>query len=85
MKLSVKSFAITCGTLFGLSFKVATWWLIAKGTPGDIMIKFSNFFFGYSFSYIGGIIGLLWGFVHGFIFCGVFSWVYNKFVGTKNP
>ena len=85
MKLSVKSFALTCGTLFGLSFMIATWWLIAKGTPGDIMIKFANFFFGYSFTFIGGIIGLFWGFVYAFIGGAVFSWLYNLLIGSKKP
>jgi hypothetical protein len=64
---------------------IATWWLIAKGTPGDIMIKFSNFFFGYSFTFIGGIVGLFWGFVYGFIGGAVFSWLYNLLIGSKKP
>lgn len=83
MRLSVKSFALTCGLLFGILFMIATWWLIIKGTPGDIMIKFSNFFFGYSFTYVGGIIGLFWGFVYAFIGGAVFSWLYNLLLGSK--
>ena len=83
MKLSVKSFALTCGIIFGVGFMLATWWLIIMGTPGDIMIKFAKFFIGYSFTYIGGLIGLVWAFVYGFVIGGIFAWLYNKLAGAK--
>jgi F0F1-type ATP synthase membrane subunit c/vacuolar-type H+-ATPase subunit K len=83
MKLSVKSFALTCGILFGVGFMLATWWLIAWETPGDIMRKFSSFFIGYSFTYVGGLLGLVWAFVYGFVIGGLFAWLYNKLTGSK--
>jgi len=84
MKLNVKSFALTSGILFGVGFMLATWWLIAWDSPGDIMTKFESFFPGYSYTYAGGIIGLLWAFVYALVIAGIFAWLYNKLGGSKN-
>jgi hypothetical protein len=62
---------------------LATWWLIAWNTPGDIMSKFSSFFIGYSFTYAGGLLGLVWGFIYALVIGAVFAWLYNKLSGTK--
>jgi hypothetical protein len=83
MLLNVKSFALTCGITWGLGFMAATWWLIIMDSPGDIMTKFTSFFFGYSYTYVGGLIGFVWAFVYGFVIGGIFSWLYNKFAGSK--
>lgn len=83
MKLNVKSFALSCGILFGVGFMLATWWLIAWNTPGDIMSKFASFFIGYSFTYAGGLIGLVWGFIYALVIGAIFAWLYNKLSGAK--
>jgi len=83
MKLNVKSFALTCGILFGIGFMLATWWLIVWDTPGDIMKKFASFFIGYTFTYAGGLLGLVWGFVYAFVIGGIFASLYNKLTGNK--
>ena len=83
MKLNVKSFSLTCGIFLGVGFMIATWWLVFKETPGEIMIKFDNFFFGYTFTYIGGLVGLVWGFVYGSILGAIFSWLHNLLAGNK--
>jgi hypothetical protein len=84
MKLNLKAFALTCGLMFGIGFMLATWYLVFRNSPGDIMIKFSQFFFGYSYSFVGGLIGLFWGFIYGAVLGGIFAWLYNLLTGSKS-
>lgn len=85
MKLNIKSFALTCGILFGIVFMLATWWLITWDSPGDIMTKFASFFIGYTYTYVGGLVGLVWAFVYGSVIGAVFAWLYNRLAGSKKP
>lgn len=83
MKLNVKAFALTSGIIFGVGFMLATWWLLARNAPGEVISKYATFFIGYTYSFIGGFIGLIWAFIYGLVLGGAFSWIYNKLVGTK--
>ncbi len=82
MKLNIKSFALTCGILWGLAVLLGTWWLLIWGSPGEIISKLSAFYIGYSYSWSGAVIGLLWGFVDGLIVGAIFAWLYNKMAKT---
>jgi hypothetical protein len=53
-------------------------------SPGDMISKLGNFYFGYTYSWFGGIIGLIWGFVDGLICGGIFAWLYNKLAASKS-
>lgn len=80
MKLSIKAFALTCGILWGLVILLGTWWLLAWGSPGEIVSKLASFYIGYSYSWGGAVIGMIWGFVDGLICGAIFAWLYNKLV-----
>jgi hypothetical protein len=77
MKLNPKALALTSGIIWGLIFFIATIWLLIIGSTGKTIIKFNEFFIGYSFSIGGAFIGLLWGFVDGAIIGFIFAWLYN--------
>ena len=83
MKLNVKSFALSCGILWGLAILLVTYWLLIFGASGTTIAKLGKIYLGYSYSWIGGIVGLLWGFFDGLIGGAVFSWLYNKFSVAK--
>jgi hypothetical protein len=83
MKLNVKSFALTCGILWGVTVILCTYLLLMMDSPGRVISKLGIFYFGYSYSWIGGIVGFLWGFIDGFVSGAVFAWLYNKL--TKQP
>jgi hypothetical protein len=77
MKLNPKAFALTSGILWGLIIFVATLWLLIIGSTGKTIVKFNEFYIGYSFSIGGAFIGLLWGFIDGLIIGFIFAWLYN--------
>jgi hypothetical protein len=84
MKLSVKSFALSCGIIWGLGILFITYWLLIFGATGTTIEKLGKIYLGYSYSWVGGIVGLLWGFLYGLICGAVFAWLYNRLSLTKS-
>ena len=77
MKLDIKAFSLTCGTVWGLALFSLTWWVIGfDGASGDPTL-IARLYRGYSFSPAGSIVGLLWGVADGVCLGALFAWVYN--------
>ena len=88
MKLDVKSFALTCGLVWGFGLLFITWWIIAfEGATAEITF-IGRVYRGYSLSPGGSILGLIWGFADGCIGGAIFAWLYNflskRFSSGKN-
>jgi hypothetical protein len=81
MKLNIKSFALTCGLVWGLALFLLTWWIIAfDGVTGEPTL-IGRLYRGYSISPAGSFIGLAWAFGDGLIGGAIFAWLYNLFAG----
>ncbi|MGA8865178.1 MAG: bacteriophage holin [Gallionella sp.] len=81
MKLDVKSFALTCGLVWGFGLFALTWWIIAfDGATGERTL-IGQLYRGYSISPTGSIIGLVWAFFDGLAGGAVFAWLYNVIAG----
>ncbi|HMN25394.1 MAG TPA: hypothetical protein PKE38_12890 [Ignavibacteriaceae bacterium] len=79
MELRKRAFGMAIGLVWGLIMLLGTWFLLLRGSPGEIFSKASAFYIGYSYSWGGAVIGFIYGFVTGFI-AGVFiAWLYNIF------
>ena len=77
MKLNAKSFALTCGLLWGFGLLMLTWWIILfEGATGQATL-IGKIYRGYNLSISGGLIGLVWGFFDGLITGFIFAWLYN--------
>ena len=77
MKLNVKSFALTCGLVWGFAIFLLTWWFMAfDGITGEPTL-IGRLYRGYSISPLGSIVGLAWAFADGLIFGAIFAWLYN--------
>ena len=77
MTFHVKSFALTCGILWGFGLFILTWWIIAfEGATGDPTF-IGRLYRGYSISPVGSFIGFAWALVDGLIGGAVFAWFYN--------
>jgi hypothetical protein len=77
MKLDIKSFALTCGLVWGVGLFLLTWWMIAfDGSTGEPTL-IGRIYRGYSISPAGSFIGLAWGVVDGSIGGAIFAWLYN--------
>ena len=77
MKLNIKSFALTCGLVWGFALFLLTWWIIAfEGSTAEPTL-IGRLYRGYSISPAGSIIGLAWGFGDGLIGGAIFAWLYN--------
>ena len=77
MKLNVKSFALTCGLVWGFALFLLTWWIMAfDGVTGEPTL-IGRLYRGYSISPAGSIIGLAWAFGDGLIGGAIFAWLYN--------
>ena len=89
MKLNSKSFALTCGLVWGFGLLFITWWLIVFEGPADTAAKgdappfIGLTYRGYHFTYLGSVIGLAWAFADGLIGGAVFAWLYNALCGKK--
>ena len=82
MKLNVKSFALTCGLVWGLALFTLTWWIISfEGATGESTL-IGKLYRGYTISAAGSIIGFVWAFVDGLIIGAIFAWLYN-FVSAR--
>ena len=79
MEIRKRAFGLAIGLFWGLVILLGTWFLLLRGSPGEIFSKASSFYIGYSYSFGGAIIGFVYGFVTGFI-AGVFiAWLYDIF------
>lgn len=79
MELRKRAFGLAIGLFWGLVILLGTWFLLLRGSPGEIFSKASSFYIGYSYSWGGAVIGFFYGFVTGFI-AGVFiAWLYDVF------
>lgn len=77
MKLNVKAFALTCGSIWGFALFSLTWWIIGfDGSTGEITL-IGRLYRGYSISPAGSLIGLVWAFGDGLLFGAIFAWLYN--------
>ena len=82
MKLNVKSFALTCGLVWGVALFTLTWWIISfEGATGEPTL-IGMIYRGYTISPAGSIIGFVWAFVDGLIIGALFAWLYN-FVAAR--
>lgn len=81
MKLNIKSFALTCGILWGAGLFFLTWWIIAfDGSTGKATF-IGEVYRGYSISPFGSVIGLVYGFFDALIGGAIFAWLYNRIAG----
>ncbi len=78
MKLNIKAFAMTCGTLWALGLFSLTWWLIAFGGSTGELTLIGKVYLGYTVSPIGSVIGLAYAFFDAWIGGAIFAWLYNK-------
>ena len=77
MKLNIKSFALTCGLVWGFALFLLTWWIMAfDGSTGEPTL-IGRLYRGYSISPAGSFIGLAWAFGDGLIGGAIFAWLYN--------
>jgi hypothetical protein len=81
MKLNVKSFALTCGIVWGSGLFLLTWWLMAFEGATGATAPFGEVYRGYTVSPIGSVIGLVYGFFDALIGGAIFAWLYNKIAG----
>jgi hypothetical protein len=78
MKLNIKSFALSCGIVWGLGLFLLTWWFIAfDGATGEPTL-IGKLYRGYTVSPIGSVIGLVYAFFDALIGGAIFAWLYNK-------
>lgn len=85
MRLNVKAFALTTGTMWGAGFFLMTWWMILTGDGSDTEFWMGRFYLGYRLDPVGSLIGLAWALPDGFIGGALFAWVYNRFAGSTIP
>ncbi|MBN2144436.1 MAG: bacteriophage holin [Candidatus Aureabacteria bacterium] len=85
MKLNIKSFALTCGLVWGLGLFFLTWWIIAFDGATTQPTLIGRLYRGYTITPSGSVIGLVWAFSDGLIGGGLFAWIYNKLSGSRNP
>lgn len=81
MELRKTALGLSLGLLWGLTILLATWWLLIRGAPGEVISKLSTYYIGYSFSWGGAVLGFIWGFVDGFIAGVLIAAFYNFFSG----
>lgn len=62
MKLNIKSFALTCGIIWGLGLFFLTWWFIAFDGATKEPTLIGKLYRGYTVSPIGSVIGLVYAF-----------------------
>ena len=59
MRLNVKSFALTCGIVWGLGLFAGTWWIIVFDGVTEEITFLGRFYRGYNISPVGSIVGLI--------------------------
>ena len=80
MKLRIRAFALTTGTVLGLAIFMVTLLYIMFYDSSETLVKLHKVFFGYEISFLGSFIGLFWGLVYGIIGGSIFALLYNKFI-----
>jgi len=77
MKLHLKTWALTCGIVWGGGVFLLTWWIMAfDGATGEATF-IGRLYRGYTISPLGSLIGLIWGFVDGAMGGAIFAWLHN--------
>ena len=79
MELRKRALGMAFGLVWGLTILLGTWFLLLRGSPGEIFSKLESFYIGYSYSWGGAVIGFIWGFVEGFIAGVLIAWLYDLF------
>jgi len=77
MRLNVKSFAFTCGLVWGLGLFVLTWWVMAFDGASGAVPFLGRIYRGYTLSPAGSVVGGIWAFLDGLAGGAVFAWLYN--------
>ncbi len=77
MKLRVRAFGLSVGTILGLGLFAATLISLWAGEGQTISKLMTYFTPGFGRSFLGAFMGLVWGFVYGFIAGSVCAWLYN--------
>ncbi|MFC1691591.1 bacteriophage holin [Nanoarchaeota archaeon] len=77
-KLSVKAFALACGTAFGV-YMLILGIAAGFGWGAEIVALIGTVYSGFKPGLVGGIIGGIWAFIDGAIGGAIFAWLYNKF------
>ncbi|OIN99567.1 MAG: hypothetical protein AUJ51_12885 [Elusimicrobia bacterium CG1_02_56_21] len=80
MKLNIKAFALTSGTVWGAGMFFLTWWVMAFDGVSYEPTLIGGIYRGYTMSPLGSLIGLAWGFFDGLFGGLVFAWLYNKMI-----
>ena len=81
MKLNVKAFALSCGSIWGVGLFLLTWWIIMfDGATGEPTL-IGRLYRGYTISALGSVIGLAWAFFDGLIGGAIFACLYNLLAG----
>jgi len=79
MKLNLRAFALTCGTIWGLGVFFLTWWIMLFDGATKERTSLGRVYRGYTISPVGSLIGLLYGFFDALIGGVLFAWMYNSF------
>ena len=80
MKLRIRAFALTTGSVLCLAIFTVTLLYLVLNYQSDTMVKLHKVLFGYSVTFAGSFIGLFWGFFYGAIGGSLFAFLYNKFI-----
>ena len=79
MRLNVKSFALTCGLVWGFGVMAFTWWrILFEGRSDKDDTLLGHIYRGYSITPLGSLFGFAWGFFDGLKGGLVFAWLYNR-------
>jgi hypothetical protein len=81
MKLSAKSFGLTCGILWGLCVALMTVLNLIpafNGYAGEMLLMVRGFYPGYDISWLGVLVGAVYGFIDGFVGGWLLAWLYNR-------
>jgi hypothetical protein len=77
MKLNIKSFALTCGLIWGFGVFFLTWWLIMLEGNDPAPCFLNRVYRGYTMTPVGSLVGMVWGFIDAGIGGVIFAWLYN--------
>lgn len=78
MSLGVASFAIACGTTWGVAVAVLGLMAGLFGWGIGLAAILQDLYLGFGPNIVGAIAGAVWGFVNGFVFGAVVAWIYNR-------
>jgi hypothetical protein len=84
MKLNVKSFALTCGLLWGMGVFFFTWWIILFEGVTNERTWLGRVYRVYTISPRGSVLGMILGFLDALTGGAVFAWLYNTLTGEAS-